>query len=155
MNTKKLMAALFAFPAFILIVVPESFAGSDFRAIDTARLHSLVVDNAHRMEARQATRFTVIDARPEKEYDKAHILSAISIPEADFGKSKALLPKDRNAFLAVYCSSVKTECRAWAEKAAAAGYANVFIYSEGFTVWKDKKMPVAPIGGRLSLQNQF
>ena len=149
MNTRKLMAALLFFSGFILIVASNLFAGRDFRTVDTAKLHSMVVDNAHRMEARQTIKFMVIDARPKKEYDKTHILSAISVPEANFAKLKDLLPKDRNAILTVYCDSAKNECRNWAKKAAAMGYTNIFIYSEGFTVWKDKKMPVAPLEERF------
>lgn len=147
MNTRKLMAAFMIFPGFILIIASKSFAGRDFKTIDMARLHSMVVDNAHRMEARQATKFTVVDARPKKEYNKAHILSAVSVPTANFAKSKDLLPRDRNAILAVYCDSAKNEneCRSWAKKAAAMGYTNIFLYSGGFAVWKDKKMPVAPL----------
>ncbi|MDA8171419.1 MAG: rhodanese-like domain-containing protein [Nitrospiraceae bacterium] len=147
MNTKKTITIFMAFLIFILVVATKSFAGCDFKAIDTARLHSMVVDNAHQMEAGQAIKFTVIDARPKKEYCKAHILSAVSVPEANFDKSKALLPKDKNAPLVVYCNDgVKTECKKWAKKAEAAGYSNIAIYSEGFKVWKNKKMPIAPLG---------
>ena len=46
----------------------------------------------------------IIDARPKRaKYDKGHIPGAISIPDSQFDKMTAKLPKDKNALLIFYC----------------------------------------------------
>ena len=140
----KLLAVLFVIAAAL---VQASWAGPDFRTIDTAELHEMVVDNAFTREGGREERFTIIDARTKQEYDQAHIFSAISVPENDFAGSSRVLPQNKDELLVVYCSGAR-ECetsRKWANDAAAAGYRNVAIYKEGFQVWKDKKMPVASL----------
>ncbi len=125
-------------------------AGPDFKTIDTAQLHSMIVDNAYKIEGGREKQFTVIDARTKEEYDEAHIFSSISIPENAFEKSINLLPKNRRILIVVYCNDKKLETsRKWADRAASAGYTNLFIYSDGFPVWKEKKMPVAPLQGNF------
>ncbi len=125
--------------------VSNSPAGPGHKTIDTAQLHSMIVDNAYRLEGGRAQPFTIIDARVKEEYDESHIFSAISIPEKDFETD--LLPKNKDTLLVVYDNDPKLGLSGnWAEKAAAAGYANVVLYSEGFPTWKRNKMPVAPLG---------
>lgn len=132
------------------MIVSSSFAAPDFKTIDTVQLHSMVVDNAYRMEGGRKLPFMIIDARKKKEYDADHILSAIAIPENDFEKSMELLPKDKSTPLVVYCNGTQSGIsRKWAVKAASDGYVNLFIYGEGFPVWKEKKMPVAPLRNGL------
>ncbi len=107
----------------------------------------MIVDNAYRLEGGRAQPFTIIDARAKEEYDESHIFSAINIPEKDFEKSMDFLPKNKDTLLVVYDNGPKPGASGnWAEKAAAAGYANVVLYSEGFPTWKRNKMPVAPLG---------
>ena len=133
----------------LFLIVTSSFAGSDFKTIDTVQLHSMVVDNAYRLEGGRELRFAVIDARTKKEYDEDHIISAINIPENCFEKSMDLLPKNKGMPLVVYGNSEKSEnARTWAGKAASAGYTNLFIYSDGFPAWKEKDMPIAPLRNR-------
>jgi rhodanese-related sulfurtransferase len=141
---KKEPIFLIVVTAFIVMPILNSRAEADFRTIDTARLHRMVVDNAYRLEAGRERDFTVIDARLKEKYDAAHVASAISIPEKDLEKSFALLGDDKGRLLVVYGNGGKMErSRRWADRAAAAGYSNIVIYSEGFTAWKEKKMPVA------------
>lgn len=131
---------------FALAFASQSFAETDIKMIDTAQLHSMIVDNAYSLEAGREKHFTVIDARTKEEYDEAHIFSAISIPVRDFEKMIDLLPKDREALLVVYCNDTNFETsRTWAEKVAAAGYANIVVYSEGLTAWRKNKMPIVPL----------
>jgi rhodanese-related sulfurtransferase len=147
---KGLIITLIALAVMTFASVPNSLAGSDFKTIDTVQLHSMIVDNAYRLEGGREQQFTVIDARTKEEYDEAHVFSAISIPENGLEKSINLLPKDRGMLLVVYCSAAKSETsKKWADKAAAAGYTNLAVYSEGFLVWKEKKMPVAPLRNGL------
>ncbi len=142
-NAKKTLIIFFI---FVLAFASHSWAGSDFKMIDTALLHSMVVGNAYELEGGRNRPFMVIDARTKKEYDKAHIFSAINIPEKDFEKSIDILPKDKGVLLVVYCDGVKSlTSRKWADMAKTAGYTNVVIYSEGFPIWKEKGMPIAPL----------
>ncbi len=137
---------LFGLFVCAFVFVSTSFARTDFKSIDTAQLHTMVVDNAYELEAGREKQFTVIDARTKKEYDEAHIFSAISIPEKDFEKSMNRLPQDKEVVLVVYCNDAKGETsKQWAVKAAAAGYMNIVLYADGFMVWKENKMPIAPL----------
>jgi rhodanese-related sulfurtransferase len=141
---KKVMQTLLILTVLVCLSTSTSVAAADFKTIDTAQLHSMVVDNAYRIEGGHEKQFTVIDVRSKEEYDKAHIFSAVSIPGRDFEASEDLLPKNKDALLAVYCDGMKSASIKWAYRAAAAGYTNIVIYSEGFTVWKEKQLPVAP-----------
>jgi rhodanese-related sulfurtransferase len=146
-NKLKTVTGLFV---LLAALAANARAGSDFHTINTPQLHQMVVDNAYRLEGGREKQFAVIDARSKEEYDHAHIFSAISIPENDFDKSMHLLPKDKEALLVVYCYDEKFEIsRKWAGRAAAAGYGNVVIYSEGFRIWKEHKLPVAPINAGI------
>jgi rhodanese-related sulfurtransferase len=130
---------------FLFMFVSRSFADLDIKTIDTVKLHSMVVNNAYELEGGREKQFTVIDARTKKEYDEAHIFSSISIPENDFEKSMNLLPQDKGVLLIVYSNDTKSDLsQKWARKAAAAGYFNIVIYKEGFLIWKENKMPIAP-----------
>lgn len=137
---------LFVLFLFNSMFVSNSFAAYDYKMIDTAQLHSMIVDNAYMLEGGRKQRFTVIDARTKEEYNEAHICSAISIPEKDFEEYMTLLPKDKSEQLVVYCDDKKfgTSTK-WASKAAAYGYTNVVIYSDGFSAWKAQHMPTAPL----------
>ena len=140
---------LIGFFIFTLALISNSYAGPDFKMIDTSKLHSMIVDNAYRIEGGRVRHFIVIDTRPKEEYDEAHIFSAISIPEKDFDKSIYLLPKDQGVLLVVYCNDREIEkIKKWMDKAADAGYINIAIYSEGFQVWRANKMPIAPLTNR-------
>ncbi len=136
-------AVICAFLLYSLQLVSNSYA-ADFEVIDTARLHSLVVDNAYELEGGRKRLLAVIDARPKAEYAKVHIFSAINIPENAFEALTNLLPRDKGALLVVYSDQSGTS-RRWAEKARAAGYTSILIYSEGLTAWKVKELPVAPL----------
>ena len=106
----------------------------------------MIVGNAYRLEGGREKQFTVIDARTKEEYNETHIFGAISIPEKDFEQFTALLPEDKNVQLVVYCNDIRfgTSTK-WASKAAAHGYTNIVIYSEGFSAWKARHMPTAPL----------
>jgi len=140
------LTTLIAAAVATLLFVSVSPAGSDFKTIDTIHLHSLVVDNAYSLESGQPARHVIVDARTKENYEESHIVSAVTIPETDFETSPALLPREKGELLVVYCSDAKAETsRKWAGRAAAAGYTNIAIYTDGFTVWKKNKMPTVPL----------
>jgi rhodanese-related sulfurtransferase len=149
LRTMKMVSKiLFVFSLFVFLFVSKSFAANDYKMIDTSQLRSMIVDNAYRLEGGRKQQFTVIDARTKEEYNESHICSAISIPEKDFEEFMPLLPKDKSLQLVVYCNDTKfgTSTK-WANKAAAHGYINVVIYSDGFSAWKAQHMPTAPLDG--------
>ncbi len=128
------------------MLAAASLAASGPRTIDTAHLHRFVVDNAYRYEAGRERQTTIIDSRSREEYEQAHIFSAISVPTGEFERSKDLLPEDKGAPLVVYDNDPEPgTSRKWAEKAAALGYVNIAVYSDGFSAWKKNKMPVVPL----------
>jgi rhodanese-related sulfurtransferase len=52
----------------------------------------------------EANELLLVDSRPKKaKFDKGHIPSAISIPDADFENFKGKLPVDQNTLLVFYC----------------------------------------------------
>jgi rhodanese-related sulfurtransferase len=149
MRTEAPSKILFGLIVFAFAFVSSSYAGPDFKSIDTAQLHSMVVDNAYKLEGGREKQFVVIDARTKEEYDKAHIFSAISIPEKDFERFMILLPKDKRGQLIVYCNDIGFGTSAkWASKAEARGYTNIVIYSERFSSWKEQHMPTVPFDDR-------
>ena len=138
-NSSKIVVGLFV---IVTALAANTWAGPDCKTIDTAQLHAMVVDNAYTLEGGRKKHFTIVDARTKEEFEQAHIFSAISIPEKDFEKSKALLPNDKSVLLIVYGEDANLEIsRKWADKATAAGYTNIAVYSDGFSIWKKNKMP--------------
>lgn len=147
-NMEMASKTLLALFLFAIMFVLKTFAASDFKMIDTAQLHSMIVDNAYELEAGRKKQFILIDVRTRTEYDKAHIFSAISIPEKDFEKFMTLLPEDKSVQLVVCCNDIKFgSITKWASKAAAHGYTNIVIYSEKFSAWKAQHMPIVPLDG--------
>ncbi len=127
-------------------LVSNSWARSDVVTVDTARLHSMIVDNAYRLEAGREKQFMVIDARTKEEYDESHIFSAVIIPEKYFEKFVNILPRDKGVLIVVYDNDINSGTSVqWVVKATTAGYTNIVVYSEGFPVWKQKHMPIAPL----------
>ncbi len=142
MNLQRVpMITLLVLAALTSLSLRAALAGPGLTAIDTAQLHTMIVDNAYRLEGGREKQYTIIDARTREEYDEAHIFSAISIPESDLERSTDRLPKDKGMLLVIYGNDAER----WAARAAAAGYTNLAVYAEGFLVWKEKKMPVAPL----------
>ncbi|MCW8955911.1 MAG: rhodanese-like domain-containing protein [Gammaproteobacteria bacterium] len=83
---------------------------------------------------------TIVDSRPgERKYDKGHIPGAINIPEREFDKMVAKLPKDKASLVIFYCGGVKCMLsHKSAFKAEKLGYSNIKVYAEGYPDWKAK-----------------
>jgi rhodanese-related sulfurtransferase len=89
--------------------------------------------------------FMLIDARTATEYQEAHIIGALSIPDNKFDDSLSLLPADKSKLLVFYCNGVKCgKSKKSAIKAAAAGFKKISIYSDGFPVWEEKGLHIVP-----------
>lgn len=85
-------------------------------------------------------KMVLVDSRPKKaKYDKGHIPTAISIPDAEFDELKGKLPRDLNNLLVFYCEGF--DCKLShqsAQKAIAMGYKNVKVFAAGYPAWKEK-----------------
>ena len=84
------------------------------------------------------TDMALIDSRPKrKKYDKGHIPTAISIPDMQFDKMAAELPRDKDRLLVFYCGGYKCKLsHKSAKKAIALGYTKVKVFAAGYPAWK-------------------
>lgn len=86
-----------------------------------------------------------IDARSREEYDRGHIKGAISLPykEADWKFVEAMAGISEERAVITYCDG--ETCELSMELAVflrSAGYKNVKVLSNGWTVWQQKVLPV-------------
>lgn len=130
-----LVGSLFLLGA-VVTLVPRAMAETQFKTVTTRELMALV-------EGKKP--FILVDARTREEYEEAHIVRAINISEKGFDKEPAQLPADKGAQLVFYCNGVKCgKSKKVAAKAEALGYTNISIYPEGFPVWEEKNLAIAP-----------
>lgn len=78
----------------------------------------------------------IVDARPSRKFAKGHIPVAINIPQSQFKKRIAKLPKDKSTALIYYCGGLKCPLsHKSARQAEALGYSNVYVYAAGYPDW--------------------
>ncbi len=120
---------------FAIITLSASlFAETAFKIVSTDELKSML-DHAQPLK--------LIDSRTTQEYLDAHIKGAINIPDKALQENIAQLPKDHAALLVIYCNGVKCgKSKRLAAQLEPLGYSNILIYSEGFPVWEEQKLPV-------------
>ena len=85
-----------------------------------------------------ASRFTLLDARSEEEYQAAHIEGAISMPRDRIDELASALPSDTDAMIVTYC---QTGARANLLKLELQdrGYSNVHILEPEQVDWSGDK----------------
>lgn len=88
------------------------------------------------------TRGTIVDARPAKIYDKAHIPTAVSVPDTEietaFPAFEAL-GLAKTDYVITYCGGVKCEKSLTVAKYLRdKGYTNVKMYLDGMPDWQSK-----------------
>ncbi|QWV99273.1 rhodanese-like domain-containing protein [Geomonas nitrogeniifigens] len=114
--------------------MPVFAADADFKTVSSEVLRDM-------LEEKRV--FTLVDARTNDEYQVAHLVNAISIPDKEFDKNIALLPRDKGALIVFYCNGVKCgKSKKVAAKAREAGYTNLTVYADGFPVWEEKGYPI-------------
>jgi rhodanese-related sulfurtransferase len=127
-----LLKVLF-FAAFIFSSAFSGFA-QEFNIVDSVKLKSMIGSGE---------KFLLIDARTKEEFEEAHIVKAVSVPEKKFEELSSSLPADKSTHLVIYCNGVKCgKSKKVAAKAAAAGYTNISLYNEGFPVWEELAYPI-------------
>jgi rhodanese-related sulfurtransferase len=118
----------------LILSVPGVCGSKDYSVISTAELRAMFD---------QKQKFTLIDARTKQEYQNAHIIKAVNIPDKKLKENMALLPADRNALLVIYCNGVKCgKSKRLADQLAPLGYTRITIYSEGIPVWEERNLPI-------------
>lgn len=127
------VALLFVFTFLCLFAVP-AFGETDFPVVTTDQVKALIDQKAS---------FILIDSRTIQEYQEAHIVGAVNIPEKNAEEHFGLLPADKNALLVIYCNGVKCgKSKRLAKKLDPLGYKNISIYSEGIPVWEERNLPI-------------
>lgn len=109
---------------------PEWVAKGELQAVSGAYIKKLIDDKAN---------FMLIDARPKRVFDKGAIPTAVNIPDSEFDKHVAKLPKDKATPLVYYCGGL--ECvlsNKSAAKARNLGYTDVKTYPEGYPEWSTR-----------------
>ncbi len=87
--------------------------------------------------------FVLVDARPAVKYSKAFIPGAVSIPKAEFGLKKGLLPADKNLPVIFYCGGYA--CKLSHQSARLAldlGYSDVAVFPAGEPAWREAGLPL-------------
>ena len=126
-----------------LLLVEGVNAQTSYQTVDTERLHSMVVDNAYKLEGGQPTENTVIDTRTPEKYRQGHIFSAINIQVCDLPLQSLMLPQDPGAPIVLYGDDNQIgDTRVFLTLLTQAGFTNIRIYPEPFSVWKGKHLPV-------------
>lgn len=119
---------------FLVLAVSTPCAAAEYPEISTDRLKAMI-------DAGEP--FLLIDARTKEEYDEAHIVRAVSLPEKTFDSASPLLPRDKAGLIVIYCNGVKCgKSRKVAAKAAAAGFSALMLYSDGIPVWEERGFPI-------------
>lgn len=80
----------------------------------------------------------IVDARPARKYEKAHVPTAINISDREFADKLDMLPKDMGTELIYYCGGYKCPLSTKsAAKAVEKGYTNVKLFQAGYPAWKE------------------
>ena len=131
---KTILRKITGYLLLCLLFLVSQASAVDYKLIDTTQLKAM-------MDSKED--FTLVDARTKEEYDEAHIVKAINITEKGYEAQASQLPADKYAPLVIYCNGLKCgKSKKVAAKAAAAGYTNITIYTDGFPVWEEKAMPI-------------
>jgi len=124
---------LLVFSLLVLLAAPV-FSETEYTVVTTDQVKAMID---------QKTVFILIDSRTVQEYQEAHIVGAINIPDKTAEEQYGLLPADKNALLVIYCNGVKCgKSKRLAKKLEPLGYKNISIYSEGIPVWEERNLPI-------------
>lgn len=89
-------------------------------------------------------RAVFLDARSQYEFLQGHVLGALNIPPSDFKfLFKTLKPRlDGFEAIITYCDGERCPLsHELAEQLRAAGYKNVLVLKNGWTLWNNEKLP--------------
>jgi rhodanese-related sulfurtransferase len=93
-------------------------------------------------------KYVLINSLSALEFTQTKIAGSVNLPYGQLRDGSAKLPADKDAKLVFYCLGVGcTKSPKSAALAVKQGYANVFVYNEGFPEWKKSGYPVEKIEG--------
>lgn len=125
----------------------NAFAKDKAPTVTTAEPFKLVKSNDVVAWMKQnPTSIHIFDANNEKTRKNAGVVHGATILPTSSGYDVATLPTDKNAKLVFYCANEK--CMAShdaAKRAAAAGYKDVNVMSDGIDGWKKSGQPTDKI----------
>lgn len=104
------------------------------------QVHTITIDElVDLLKSNQS--YVIVDTRSRDDYDKAHILGAVSVPlnltDSYAGKF------DKNQIIVTYCGSFQCpDSRESAMEFMRLGFKNVWDYKGGIKEWKDRGYPV-------------
>jgi rhodanese-related sulfurtransferase len=88
---------------------------------------------------RQEPGLVIIDVRTPEEFQEVHINGAVNLPFPDLDKKPSVLTFSKDSKLLFYCNGFKCGMSPKAAQLAAAlGYLNLYVLSEGMPVWEEK-----------------
>jgi len=121
----------------IFTLLPFHVFADEYKIISTDELKAMI-------ETKKSD-FVLLDVRTKEEFEDAHIITAINIPEKSFEKLAPTMLPEKNKLLVLYCSGVKCgKSKRTANIAKRLGYTNLAIYNEGFPVWEEKGYKIVP-----------
>lgn len=113
-------------------VAPHVFAQKSYPTISTDELNSLFD---------KKDKFILVDSRTKQEFNEAHIVNAINIPDKKLQDNLSLLPADKSFLLIIYCNGVKCgKSKRLAQQLEPLGFSNIRIYLEGIPVWEERNL---------------
>lgn len=114
---------------------PDWKAKGELLSVSTDFINKILADKAD---------IVLIDARPDRVFEKGSIPGAINIPDNKFDAAK--LPADKAKPLIFFCGGLICDLsEKSAHKAVKLGYSNVRVYTEGYPGWAaaNKAKPAA------------
>lgn len=134
MFEKRLSWKLFVTIFLLSIFLASTALAEQFKIITTDELKAMMDEKRD---------FILIDTRSKAEYQEAHIIGAINIPEKEFEQMAPEIIREKDKMIILYCSGVKCgKSKRTAKIANAMGYTNLLIYNEGFPVWEERGLKI-------------
>ena len=84
-----------------------------------------------------------VDARPASLFKRGHIPRAVNVPLNRLSQTEAVLPRDHQAALIVYCSNVECpNAYQLMQRLLGRGYRNVWVFPRGIQGWQALGYPL-------------
>ncbi len=106
-----------------------------------ATLTLLTIDEARALQ--KSGKAVFLDARPDREYQYAHIPNAIMAYYMEAKSNPQVLTLDRNQTVVAYCNSPKCPmAEVLATKLNEIGFTRIYVFPGGMKEWIGAKMPI-------------
>ena len=117
----------------LVAVISFSFANNEYKEIGLKKAKGIFY----------AKSALFLDARPEKLYKKGTIFGSLNLPVKKYKRLKKFLPINKNAKIVTFCNGIKCELsHNLAELLVKDGYKKVMVFSQGYPVWKENRLPL-------------